>query len=423
MFDFNKLLGRVKNILLKPKAEWPVIAGETDSVAGLYKHYILILAAIPPIMSFIKLSIIGTGGFGLTYRMGFGTGLASMIMQYILGLVVVYIAALIANALAPNFGGEKDQTQALKAVAYAWTSSWIASIGMILGIALGLLITLAGLAYGIYLLYLGLQHTMKSPSDKAGGYTAVTFILSIIAAIVLNLVILRPLGLGTGFYGAHHSLTMTSDSGDRVTVDPNSSLGKLQAWSNKMEAAGKKMEQAQKSGDKNAQSQALGAIVGTALSGGDKVEALSPDELKPFVPETLAGMKRTSVSAERNAAMGMQFSEANGDYSDNNGHSLQLQISDTASAKGLTALAGWAGVEQDKESDHGYDKTYKQDGRLIHEQWDNQSKSGEYSIVLGDRFAVKVSGNVDSMDQLKSALGSLRLADLEALKDKGVQKQ
>jgi len=47
--DFNKLIARIKGILLTPKTEWPVIAGETTTVADLYKGYIVWLAAIPPI--------------------------------------------------------------------------------------------------------------------------------------------------------------------------------------------------------------------------------------------------------------------------------------------------------------------------------------------------------------------------------------
>jgi hypothetical protein len=163
--------------------------------------------------------------------------------------------------------------------------------------------------------------------------------------------------------------------------------------------------------------------MGAILGGGDQVEALAPDVLKPFVPETLAGLKRTDVSAERNGAMGMQFSQASANYSDEAGHSLHLEIGDMGSAKGITALAGWAGVEQSRETDHGYDKTYKQNGRLTHEEWNSQSKYGEYSVVLGDRFTVKVAGNADSIDQIKGAVGSLNLGGLEALKSQGVKKQ
>ena len=36
--DFNKLIARVKNILLTPKTEWPVIAAEADTVPGLFKN-------------------------------------------------------------------------------------------------------------------------------------------------------------------------------------------------------------------------------------------------------------------------------------------------------------------------------------------------------------------------------------------------
>src|SRR5690606_14604279 len=131
--------------------------------------------------------------------------------------------------------------------------------------------------------------------------------------------------------------------------------------------------------------------------------------------------ERTSVSAERNAAMGMQISEAKARYSDGS-RSLNLEISDLGSAKGVLALAGWAGVGNEKITDHGYEKTFKQGGRLIHEQWDGATRYGEYSIVLGDRFTVKVAGNADSIDEIKAAVASIDLAALESLKNEGVKK-
>ena len=33
-----------------------------------------------------------------------------------------------------------------------------------------------------------------------------------------------------------------------------------------------------------------------------------------------------------------------------------------------------AGGEQERETDSGYEKTYKQDGRLVHEEWDSEQK-------------------------------------------------
>jgi len=62
------LVDRVKNILLTPKTEWPVIAAETTSTADLLKGYVAPLAAIPAICGFIGGSLIGYGGFGLSSR-------------------------------------------------------------------------------------------------------------------------------------------------------------------------------------------------------------------------------------------------------------------------------------------------------------------------------------------------------------------
>ncbi len=420
--DFNKLIARAKAILLTPKTEWPVIAAEPATVADLYKNYIIWLAAIPAICQFIKGSIIGYGMLGISYRTPVVAGITAMIVGYALTLALVYVVAMIADALAPTFGGQKSQVQALKAIAYAWTASWVAGVGALIPL-LGWLIMLAALAYGIYLLYLGLPATMKSPPEKAGGYTAVTIIIAIVLSWIVGLVIAGIVGTGALMSGAAlgtHGLG--SLGGGEVTIDKDSAVGKLDAWSKKMEAAGKQMEAAQKSGDAKAQGDALGKVIGTAVSGGDEVEALAPDMLKPFVPDSLVGLKRTDFSVERNGAMGMQVSEAHATYSDGANRSLHLEVTDTGSAKGILALAGFASMQADKETDHGYEKTYKEGGRLVHEQWDTATKYGEYGVILGDRFAVKLSGNADSVDQLKAAVASINLAGLEALKDVGVKK-
>jgi hypothetical protein len=420
--DINKLIARAKAILLTPKAEWPVIAAEPATVPDLYKNYIVILAAIPAIAGFIKGSLIGYGMLGFSYRVGIGAGIAGAIVGYALGLAMAYVMALIIDALAPNFGGEKNPVQALKTVAYAWTASWVAGIGQIVP-GIGWLIAIAGGIYGIYLLYLGLPHTMKAPADKAAGYTAVSVIIAVVLSWICALVVGGIIGTGAmmGMGAAGSNMHIGSSDSD-ITIDKDSALGKLDAWSKKVEAAGKQMETAQKSGDADAQGKAMGAVIGAAMSGGDQVEALAPDVLKPFVPATLAGMPRTDFSAEKNGAMGMQVSTANATYSDSvSGRSLRLEVTDMGSAKGIMAMAGWAALQQERETDHGYEKTYKQDGRLVHEEWDSQDKHGEFSIVLGDRFTVKLSGQAESMDQLKGAVGGLNLAGLEALKAQGVK--
>jgi len=406
MMDFDRLVARAKATVLTPRTEWPVIAAESTTPADLYKNYIIVLAAIPAVFGFIKGSVFG---FDLpmvgTVRVGFGAGLVAMLVSYALSLVQIYVIALIVDALAPTFKGEKSQIQALKLAAYAFTAAWLAGVAQIVP-WVGTLIALAGGIYSIYLFYLGLPTLMKCPQDQAVPYTAVC----IIVAIVIGAIIGFAVGSITGGTSPGH--VGSSD----IEFDKNSPIGQLDAWTKKMEAASKEVEAAQQSGDAEAQSAAVGKMLGAALGG--QVQTLAPERLKPFVPATLASLPRTQLSAERNGAMGMQVSEAHATFG-NDDRSLQLEITDTGSAKGLIALAGWASLEEETSTDDGYSKTYRDDGRMVHEQWNN-SGSGEYAVVVGDRFTVKVSGRASRFEDLKKALAEVDLAGLEALKNEGV---
>jgi hypothetical protein len=417
----KNIIDRAKSILLTPRAEWPVIADESDTLGGLYTRYIIIMAAIPAAVQFVSAALIGVSVPVLGYyRVGIAGALSAAILTYVLGLIGIFILALIVDALAPTFGGQKSQIQALKTVAYAFTASWVASIiGIIPG--LHLIAALAGFIYGIYLLNMGLPFTMKCPPEKTAGYTAVTIIVAIVIFFVLGLIV-GSVG-GWGFGGNRLSTSFAvPGAGDSGGFARGSAGAGLQAWSDKMAAASKQVDAAQKSDDPAAKASAVGAMLGAALGSGGKVESLAPDRIKPFVPDTLDGLKRTQMSADRTAAMGVQISKAEATYSDGADHSLKLEITDTGSLKGLVGFAGgWAGVEQDHETDTGYDKTFKSNGQLVHEKWDNPSHSGEYGVIVGDRFSVTVSGKAANVDELKAAVSNINLSGLAALKNEGVQ--
>jgi hypothetical protein len=403
--DLNKLMARAKAILLTPKTEWPVIAGESTTVADLYKGYIIPLAAIPAIFAFLAMA-----------RIGVGAGLGTMVFVFVMALVMSYVMAFIIDALAPTFGGQKNFIQALKVVAYAYTASWVASVGQIVPF-LGILITIAGSIYSIYLLYLGLPHTMKCPPDKAGGYTLVAIIIAFVLSLAVGLLVGGVAGVGGMMSG-----TSYSSPSDDMEFDEDSTLGKMEKWGKDMEAASKKLEAAQQSGDQGAQDEALKAVFGAALSGGGaQVESLAPDRLKGFVPDELAGLARSSIAAERSGAMGLQISQANATYSDESGRSVRLEITDAGTAKGLLGLASWAGVEGEKEADGRYEKTFREDGKLIHEEWDSNASTGQYTVVVGDRFTVKVEGAAGSVSDLRDAAEELDLDGLAELRTEGVK--
>ena len=417
--DFGKTVARAKGMIASPRTEWPLAAAEPASVAGLYTTYIIWIAALPAIAAFIKGSLIGTGFLGVVVRTPVAAGIFAMVLGYVLSLAVAYLMALIINALAGTFNGQKDMVQALKTVAYAWTAYWVAGIAVIIP-WLGWLIALAGGICSIYLLYLGLPYTMKCPPEKAGGYTALSVVIAIVLSWIVGLIIAGVVGTavlgGAAMTGAH----LGSATGDNVTVDPDSTLGKLAAMGARADQASKELEAAQRSGDTAAQQAAMGKMMGAAMGNDGTVQSLATEQVKAFLPETLLGMRRNSASAERSNAMGMQITEAHAEYGDENGHSVSLEVTDMGTAKGLMAMAGAMAPEEERTTDHGYEKTYTADGRLTHEQWDDQSKDGEYSVVVGQRFTVKANGTANSIDDLKQAVASVDLAKLEALRNEGV---
>ena len=179
------LADRVKRILLTPAEEWRVIDGETATVQGLYTGYIIPLAAIGPIAQAVGYSVFGMSFMGTTYRTPPGSAITGAIVTFALTLVGVYVLALVIDFLAPNFNGTRNQLQALKVAAYSSTASWLAGIFALLpGLRVLTLLSL----YSLDLLYLGLPVRMKSPPEKAMGYTVVVVIAAIVLFMLVGMV-------------------------------------------------------------------------------------------------------------------------------------------------------------------------------------------------------------------------------------------
>ncbi|MEO8306688.1 MAG: Yip1 family protein [Pseudomonadota bacterium] len=401
----GNLFQRVTNILKSPKTEWPVIAAEPATVGSLYVPYVLLLAAIGPVAM-----ILGGGGTGF-FRFSSAILLRIGVWQYISSLLSVALFALVINFLAPQFGATKNTVQAFKTAVYASTAAWIGAVGGLLGFGLGTLLGVAGAVYSIYLLYLALPHTMKAPPEKATTYVVVIIVAYIVIAILLAVI---GSGLGMSRMGLAGLGGMRTAQHDVQTFDPDSPLGRL-------ESAGRNLEQADKAGKLKDPSQAMGQVMG-ALAGasGGTVEAVDTETLKSFLPQTLAGLPRKSISAERNAAMGMQFAVAHARYGDD-GHDVKLQITDTGGAAGFMAMAGWANVESSSEEGTRTERVGHEGDRLVKEVWDSASKSGEYTVVVGKRFMVEAQGGTASIADLKAAAAAVDLARLESLRNAGVK--
>jgi Yip1 domain len=222
------IVERAKAITLNPAATWPVIDAENHDAKSLFVPYLLILAAIPAVCSFIGLSLVGIGGFGFNFRVPFASGLAMMITTYILSIIMTFGMGWLASALAPTFGGKSDLVQGLKLAVFGGTPMMLAGIFNILPALsiVGLLVAL----YSLYVIYLGLPVLMKNPQGKTIPYMVVLIIASIVSGVVLSMVTsaFTPAMGGMGMGG------LGNKGGDATITTP---MGEVKINSNAASAA------------------------------------------------------------------------------------------------------------------------------------------------------------------------------------------
>jgi hypothetical protein len=180
------LLSRVLAILLRPTAEWNIIAAEPATTQGLFVGFACILAGIPAICLLIGQQIFGVDTFIVHYHPPLLASIVTAVVSYVLSLATVFVLGLLINALAPSFDGAKNATQAMKVAVYSSTAGWVAGVFSLFP-PLGFLVVLAGI-YGLYLLYTGLPRVMHSPSEKTVAYTVVTILCAIVVSIVIGIV-------------------------------------------------------------------------------------------------------------------------------------------------------------------------------------------------------------------------------------------
>jgi hypothetical protein len=436
------LIGRVLDVLLRPRATWPAIAMEPTPVVNLFVGYVMPLAAIQALVSLVRMSMIGTSlPFGLVQRTPIAQALLATLLGFALALVGVFVLALIVNALAPTFKGTRDLNRALKIAAYAATPAWLGALFGLLP-ALGTLLGLLAAIYAIYLMYLGLPVLMRAPQDKAVGYTATVVICSIVLGIVVG-ALAAAVGFGHAGFGSYaRSQAATQRQGaDAVGNLIGNALGTDQQGKNALGAAvnnlaqaGRQIEQHDKTrGNANGAPDAtdtqdalnatggLLTALGGALGGSHRVAPVDFHTLTTLLPASLPGMRRGAPSGSSKQAMGIHATSASVDFSGADNASINVTISDLSGVSGLMDMAASLAHADESESANGYEKDVTIGGRAVHEKYDNPGRHGELSVIVAKRFEVDVAGSNVDMGALQRALAQVDLGRLESMKNANPQ--
>jgi hypothetical protein len=440
------ILARIKNVLLTPRTEWPVIAAEPSSLMQLCIGYVAPLTAWAALMSVVHLTLLGTRlPFAMLDRAPLAVGASLAVWTFVASFIGLFLVAAIVNVLAPTFGGTRDHSQALKVAAYALTPAYCGSVLALSPLLPGLMQFIV-LCYGLYVLYLGLPVLMRAPQTRAFGYTATVVVCCFLLSVVI-MFITTGLGIFANSAGILGSQTAKTDSadqsaailgngvGDILGTDAKGKAGITAAVSNLIKA-GEQPAATSASSDNGLQSAApanspadsaenagaavgglLGAL-GGALGGDHPKAAVDFKSLTPLLPSELPGMRRTAARGESQGAIGIRTSSATGTYQGSSG-TIRIEITDMSAVSGLMGMAGALAQNTTSESDTGFERDQVIGGRTAHEKYDAPSKHGEVTVLVAKRYQVEVSGDGVEMNTLEQAVGRIDFSRLEAMKDQG----
>lgn len=445
------LIARAKNMLVKPTEEWGAIEVEETSPLELYTGYAMLLAAIGPLASLVGMTFMGV-------QVPISTAMIqSLLLTYVIGLIGVYLLSVIINVLAPAFGGMKDSTQALKVAVYSLTAAWLG--GLFLLVPVYSVLMLFASLYSVYLLYRGLPVLMRSPQQRAFGYTVAVIVTTLIIGIAffaINGV------LGGSFMTPPVAVTPdpTSEHTAKIPESPEIGLGPATAQQNLEPTPENSTEVAstdsaetitgdqqssgvtaptaegqQPSGNAETSPESQQAIgqaepLRTADAASRNVEQVASlpkqdvpidfKQLKTLLPASIAGMPRVDDRGKRTEFMGVALSEYKGTYPTSAGGSVTVAIVDAEEALGSLRLPSfsWVAGETiiDRKSSTGFERTTTYQGHKAYEKYDTANPASEIAVLVNSHCGVSLQGYHVTMKDLQTVLAAIDLSKLAAMR-------
>ncbi|HYM95131.1 MAG TPA: hypothetical protein VET23_13390 [Chitinophagaceae bacterium] len=137
-----------------------------------------------------------------------------------------------------------------------------------------------------------------------------------------------------------------------------------------------------------------------------KMPALSTDQLKAMLPETLMGMKRSNFSV--NSGMGYGIADAK--YKSDDDKQLHVTIYDCVGTAGVAwySMMYW-GMNMEQEDENGYKKSTTFNGTKAIESYEKNQDQYGLMFPASNRLLVNVEGEKTGLDMVKQAAGSLNL--------------
>ena len=186
--DFGKLIERIKEVITNPKDIWTKVKDEPSTLKSIYLSYVIPLAAIPAICSFIGQTFVGvTVPIVGTVKQPFIPGITAAVVSYVMSLVMIYIGSAVIEKFAAKSEGTVSLDNACKLMAYSMTPVYV--VGFLSLIPSLSALAILGGVYGLYLYYMGITPMTGISEDKRLGFFFKTLLAIILILIVVSIVV------------------------------------------------------------------------------------------------------------------------------------------------------------------------------------------------------------------------------------------
>ncbi|NVJ65322.1 MAG: YIP1 family protein [Gammaproteobacteria bacterium] len=186
------------NLLYNPEETWHAIKAKQFTVQKVYVRFLILMALIPVSAAFIGTVYIGWQvGSEESTKLTPNSALMISVAAYIGMLAGAYIFAQFVRWMAKTYGSDASLADCFALVVYSATPLFLAGIVSVYPILwLDTLVTLAALAYAVYLLFIGTPIMMGVNQEK--GFMFSNSIIAVAMVLAVGSIAISVLFWGIG---------------------------------------------------------------------------------------------------------------------------------------------------------------------------------------------------------------------------------
>jgi hypothetical protein len=179
------LPGRVRNILLRPCAEWLAIRDEPATYRSVVVGYVAPLAAIPPAAAVLGRFVFDRNIPDSALSLSLNYLLFTNVLWFGMNIVSVMITGTVVTAMMAATESRWRGVRGLQIAAYSFTPLFIA--GFLASVPYMAWLLAPAVVYGVYILYQGTRALSTIQGMNAVWFTGVSFLAAAVIVGVMNM--------------------------------------------------------------------------------------------------------------------------------------------------------------------------------------------------------------------------------------------